>query len=795
MNELFENLKKINLEERESYDRGQGLEPLLQEFVYDVSSLPEEARVNRIRSISDYYKEVCARSGRANIAYDETRKWAMKTYVQHHIRKIRREYGLEESSKLSHYGFHWTDEEGMTGIIDHQNWEAGYVTTNPQYRFDNGLRKFGIVIDLTKIPKDKMSAPEKSVPWEENELSIGTDVSLDLNGPFVGLVARTLPDAKKIQDIMWLTFDDKDMSNYFDIYLLRGNRLTKFNNPKYGPNALDLKEATHQNPFKFQDSHQELLIHSEWHVLCFRYVLEGTGDVFRELSKDFNDKSYIMEKIRRLDEYLSDYATGRMHPDDSMDTSRVQDKEKLSQLLALWEEQPTNTEEQAIARLLNIELIKGNLGKVKSLVRVIKGLQYHGTQLKLAGSILEKVRNKRLGHCYDLSGRYVMDHSDAVLVHGTVTRSDGYTIKHAWVESIDTASGYKTRMVYDPVLDLSLPWDVYERMFRAKEEQRYTHDELMHTVAKQKHWGPRESIHESAIDFPSEGLSKDIWDVKGDKYTLKEKIKEQVIKYVKSYPEQDLLLVTKEVHFCGSLATNTYTEFSDFDIHLVIDKSKVKGSAKLKELVSKINDWSAANPTEIAGYPAQLYAQLNEAQDYVGDSIYNLLTDTWVKGPKIHRLTFDPYKFYASILKEVEDKAKECDVKLGELGRNVIDYQSIKYAYDKLPGERKKELKKVLRSKLKEIESIIDNLLSYKKEWVKKRRDVSQPKTVKQALEDEKMAKAWTDHNAIFKFLGKYGYLTVIKELGDILSDNEDPLTSKDINIIKKILNLDDKVL
>jgi len=97
INQLFEELKKIDLAEREVLDKGQGLDPLLEEFVYDVTSLPEEAKIKRIRQISDYYNEIYSRSGRVDVAYLETRKWAMKIYVQHHIQKRRKELGLKES--------------------------------------------------------------------------------------------------------------------------------------------------------------------------------------------------------------------------------------------------------------------------------------------------------------------------------------------------------------------------------------------------------------------------------------------------------------------------------------------------------------------------------------------------------------------------------------------------------------------------------------------------------------------------------------------------------------------------
>lgn len=118
--------------------------------------------------------------------------------------------------------------------------------------------------------------------------------------------------------------------------------------------------------------------------------------------------------------------------------------------------------------------------------------------------VLESIPKSRLGRCYELSGRYVMDHSGTELIHGTITRQDGYTISHAWVEYEETVGQYKIKMTYDPVMDQELPWDAYERMLGAKIEKRYTKDQMIETMFKDKkpNWGPWESkVNEDEL-FP-----------------------------------------------------------------------------------------------------------------------------------------------------------------------------------------------------------------------------------------------------------------------------------------------------
>ena len=70
------------------------------------------------------------------------------------------------------------------------------------------------------------------------------------------------------------------------------------------------------------------------------------------------------------------------------------------------------------------------------------------------------------------------------------------------------------------------------------------------------------------------------------------------------------------------------------------------------------------------------------------------------------------------------------------------------------------------------------------------RKSSSQPTTPEQALEDVEMAGRWRDSNAIFKFLSRYRYLKVIKDLGALIKGDED-LEADDVITIKRIIGSD----
>jgi len=98
MNQLLEHIlnEQCLISEAEYQDRGIGIEPLLQEFVYEVPSMTPEASHNRISNITSYYATVLSRTGDVRMAYDITRKWAMRAFVQSDIKKIRKRAGLAE---------------------------------------------------------------------------------------------------------------------------------------------------------------------------------------------------------------------------------------------------------------------------------------------------------------------------------------------------------------------------------------------------------------------------------------------------------------------------------------------------------------------------------------------------------------------------------------------------------------------------------------------------------------------------------------------------------------------------
>jgi len=303
-------------------------------------------------------------------------------------------------------------------------------------------------------------------------------------------------------------------------------------------------------------------------------------------------------------------------------------------------------------------------------------------------------------------------------------------------------------------------------------------------------------IIESSIDFPrGETLNKSIWDFKNGKYTLKPLVRRKILNVLGKYKDVDLIDMAatgedseKMIHITGSICTNQYSEDSDIDVHIVIPTdSKYYEDEQFSKAVL---DWFSDNRDKINGYfgkyPIEVYIQSNINQEYLADACYNIMSDNWLKGPKIVPEDYDPYEDYSEIFDEIRKEVKGVDLQMGELKRDIIDYETIKQAIAKMPKDLKKSFLTKLEGKLKEIENDIEMLYKKRSDLIKTRRSASQPQSKEQAMGDENLKKIWKNKNATFKFIVRYQYLRIIKELKDLLEDGE--LSPKDVEKTKKIV-------
>lgn len=169
---------------------------------------------------------------------------------------------------------------------------------------------------------------------------------------------------------------------------------------------------------------------------------------------------------------------------------------------------------------------------------------------------------------------------------------------------------------------------------------------------------------------------------------LKENIKNALMRIAEKFI--DYLgeeVFVDDIILTGSLSNYNWSEYSDFDLHVVIDYEQYGKQAELyKELFdSKKAIFNDKHDIKIFGYDVELYAQDIEEQ-HVASGVYSLMEDDWTVVPKKIKFEID-----TNLLKE---KIKTWTTKIDELTKSAKSEDSLKKLKDKLKEYRKCGLNK-----------------------------------------------------------------------------------------------------
>lgn len=295
-----------------------------------------------------------------------------------------------------------------------------------------------------------------------------------------------------------------------------------------------------------------------------------------------------------------------------------------------------------------------------------------------------------------------------------------------------------------------------------------------------------EDIQESTASFPSEDLPLDIWDKVDNTYKIKSELKENILDALSQYPEIALLDIAKSIKVVGSIGTNLYDEDADIDIHIEPNPEFLEGKSEeeLAEIQRDVMNWFK-NEREAKGWfvlqhPYEVYLQLNPIQDYFSDTVYDLLSDEWIKSPKKYDMSYNPYTQYGDIFTELDEVVAPADVLLGKIHRDIRDIK-------KLQGKNQEE---TLKEQYDGIAQSILALKECKEQWrlIRRRNSAEVPSELPEDPETLQHPDAWKRDNTLFKFLDQYKYFDVVNKLSNLLDDS-DHLVLESVDQIPTILS------
>ena len=133
-----------------------------------------------------------------------------------------------------------------------------------------------------------------------------------------------------------------------------------------------------------------------------------------------------------------------------------------------------------------------------------------------------------------------------------------------------------------------------------------------------------------------EVLCGDIWEGATGTPQMKEEVREQLLEISDEF--LDFLVIELDIAdiiMTGSLSYYNWSEFSDIDLHVVLDFEGVGENTELiKEFFdSKRINWNTSHNIKVKGFEVELYVQ-DENESHFSSGVYSVLKDKWLVEPK-----------------------------------------------------------------------------------------------------------------------------------------------------------------
>lgn len=129
-------------------------------------------------------------------------------------------------------------------------------------------------------------------------------------------------------------------------------------------------------------------------------------------------------------------------------------------------------------------------------------------------------------------------------------------------------------------------------------------------------------------------------------------------------------LKIKDVIFTGSNAAYNYTEFSDLDVHLIVDFAHTEHPGLASNLfTTKKTLWNLTHHATVRGYSVEMYVE-DVSEPVTAQGVYSLLEGGWVHHPSHKTPKWDD-DVVAAKVESIIDQIDE--IVLGEPSREDID--------------------------------------------------------------------------------------------------------------------------
>lgn len=283
-------------------------------------------------------------------------------------------------------------------------------------------------------------------------------------------------------------------------------------------------------------------------------------------------------------------------------------------------------------------------------------------------------------------------------------------------------------------------------------------------------------LNESILDTPQKDLCPLVWTKTADgQYFLNPALRRKIVSlcqfvfspksiaWMNKKANRNWKVEDYQVHIIGSITSNTYGDGSDIDIHFIIPTIPEKDA----DLFSKTlranykNNYLPKNPTLCYGgsgknkFPFELYYQPNTYMDMASIGCYSVLDGVWEVGPALVDKDFNPYTAYfkksISHMEDVLPDVRNIILEPYEMSKILCHVKKDESSYQYLAKKIVALLKKSY-----DISRVVWGKRNYKLAYSKK------------AAEKLRFDKTRKIVDAAFKFLEKFGYISILRDYAQL---------------------------
>ncbi len=153
----------------------------------------------------------------------------------------------------------------------------------------------------------------------------------------------------------------------------------------------------------------------------------------------------------------------------------------------------------------------------------------------------------------------------------------------------------------------------------------------------------------------NDSLEPNIWE--GDR--LKDEVREKLLKIANDFLiDMPFDLEPDDITLTGSLANYNWSKYSDVDLHILYDFSKVDENQELVVQFFKNlqTNWNNRHDIYMSDYEVEIYFQ-DSTEPHISTGVYSIQNDEWLTKPEPVAASID----YANIEKKAEDIVNRID--------------------------------------------------------------------------------------------------------------------------------------